>query len=63
MNNLSLFLQGQHFLERLLENVGLGTAEPSDKHCENMTLLAQEARLTCAMSQRQCLGGVIIQPG
>lgn len=32
----------QHFLEHLLENVGLGTADPSNKHCQNMTMLAQE---------------------
>ena len=45
MEHMEVAVEDQHFLEHLLENVALGSVEPSNEHCGNLTMLAQEVYL------------------
>lgn len=59
--HLEVAVKDQHFLEHLLENVGLGTADPSNKHCQNMTMLAQETYSRGVVSVASALQPLAIQ--
>ena len=49
MEHMEVAVEDQHFLEHLLENVALGPLEPSNEHCGNLTMLAQEVYLAAQM--------------